>query len=163
MILIRIAEETDLSAITDIYNEAIKTTTSTFDTIPKTIEERRIWLREHDERYTVLVCEYEGVITGWASLSKWSDRQAYFKTVENSIYVKEDFRGRGFATLLLQELMRRTKQNGFHTVIARIADNNPASIKLHHDAGFEQIGVMKEVGEKFGRLIDVTIMQKIFQ
>jgi phosphinothricin acetyltransferase len=160
-LLIRKAGLSDLNDITEIYNEAILTTTSTFDTEPKTLEERKHWLESHDSLHPILVCEFENDIAGWASLSKWSDRSAYHKTVENSVYIKEKYRGHGFGTLLLQKILNNAKENGFHTVIARIADNNPASIRLHESAGFEKIGVMKEVGEKFNRLVDVMIMQKI--
>ncbi len=77
MCTIRPAQTADLNAITDIYNEAIRTTTATFDTEPKTEEEQKIWFDSHGSKYAILVAEFKGVIVGWASLSKWSDRCAY--------------------------------------------------------------------------------------
>src|SRR5438093_1274607 len=85
----------DLQAITDIYNEAILTTTATFDTEPKTVDERRAWLGSHDPRHPILVAVVNGEVVGWASISKWSERPAYADTAETSFYVKAEHRGRG--------------------------------------------------------------------
>jgi len=94
-IQIRRAELADLEAITEIYNEAILTTTATFDTEPKTGAERLEWFQSHDERHPILVAVLGGRVIGWASLSKWSDRRAYDDTAETSFYVKADCRRRG--------------------------------------------------------------------
>lgn len=124
---IRLAHKGDLKAIVAIYNEAILETTATFDTETKTVESQREWFNEQQGKYPIFVCEVDGEIAGWASLSAWSDRCAYSDTAENSV--------------------------------SRISDGNEASIKLHKQFGFKEIGVMKEVGKKFGRLIDVNLMQ----
>src|SRR5262245_51145559 len=90
---IRRAALSDLGAITDIYNEAILTTTATFDTEPKTVEERIAWFDSHGENHPIIVAALDGTVAGWASLSRWSDRPAYDCTVETSFYVKREFRG----------------------------------------------------------------------
>ena len=163
MTTIRRATINDLEAITVIYNEAIVKTTATFDIQPKTLAEQKAWFESHDGKHPILVAEQDGVIVGWASLSKWSDRCAYSDTAELSIYVKEEYRGKGIGTKLMKEIIREGEKTGIHTVIARIAEPNAASVRLHESAGFEHVGTMKEVGRKFGKLLDVRLMQKIYE
>lgn len=162
MLAIRQAKLDDLSAITEIYNEAILTTTATFDAEPKTEAEQRPWFTGHGPRNPVLVVELDGVVVGWASLSEWSDRCAYSDTAEISLYVKQEFWGRGIGRKLLEAIIQEGNKVGLHTVIARIAVDNNESIHLHESVGFEHIGIMREVGRKFGKLLDVCLMQKIY-
>lgn len=163
MLLIRQARLGDLEAITEIYNDAILKTVATFDTEPKTIEEQELWFAEHGPKYPILVAEQDGLVIGWVSLSRWSDRCAYSDTAEISLYVREEFQGKGIGKKLIQEIIREGKNAGLHTVIARIAQGSEVSIHLHKSMGFEHIGVMKEVGRKFGKLLDVYLMQKIYE
>lgn len=163
MTIIRRATIKDLAVITNIYNEAILKTVATFDTQPKTLEEQRLWFESHDSKHPILLAEQDNVIVGWASLSKWSDRCAYSDTAEISIYVKEEHRGKGIGTKLMNGIINEGRKTGIHTIIARIADSNEASVRLHKSAGFKHIGTMKEVGRKFGNLIDVYLMQKIYE
>lgn len=158
---LRAATAADLPAITAIYNEAVRNTTATFDTVEKTVEDRRAWLDTHDSRYPVIVAELGGTIAGWGSLSRWSDRAAYDGTCENSVYVDASSRGKQIGAALLRELLAIARLQGLHTVIARIADGNPASLRLHERAGFARIGTMRQVGRKFGKLIDVHMYQFI--
>ena len=102
------------------------------------------------------------VIVGWAALSKWSDRRAYSDTAEVSLYVKEEFQGKGIGRKLLESIVQEGQKVGLHTVIARIAGGNEISVRLHESVGFQHIGIMKEVGRKFGKLLDVYLMQKIY-
>lgn len=162
MFTIRQATLEDLAAITEIYNEAILNTVATFDTQPKTLEEQEIWFADHGPRYPILVAERDSIIVGWASLTKWSDRCAYSDTAEASLYIKEREQGKGIGRKLLEAIIREGQEAGLHTVIARIAEGNEASIHLLESMGFEHIGIMKEVGKKFGKLLDVRIMQKIY-
>ncbi len=159
---IRTAEEKDIPAITEIYNHAIVHTTATFDTETKTLENRLEWFRQHSPKHSVIVAEYEGEIVGWASLSKWSDKMAYDSSVENSLYMAEKYRGKGVGKKLLEKLIEEGRKNGFHTIIARISDGNDVSLKMHYDLGFEKTGTLKEVGIKFGKLIDVHLLQIYF-
>ena len=162
MFTTRPAKVEDLKAITDIYNEAILTTDATFDLEPKTEEEQGIWLAGHDLMHPVLVAELGGVVVGWASLSEWSPRAAYAGTVEISLYIKEEFRGKGAGRKLLEDIIQEGERVGLHTVLARITTGNAVSIHLHESLGFEQVGVMREVGQKFGGKLDVLIMQRIY-
>lgn len=152
-----------LEPITEIYNQAVLTTTATFDTEPISLEEQRLWFAEHDTKFPIFVALKHGKVVGWASLSKWSGRCAYSDTAEISIYIKDGFRGKGIGSKLLSRVLDEGRKGGVHTVLARIAEGSDASIRLHRKAGFEYVGVMKEVGKKFGKTIDVHLLQLIFK
>lgn len=162
MATIRPAVLDDLPAITEIYNEAVLTTTATFDTRPKTVEDRLGWFQEHGSRHPLLVAEVAGRVVGWASLSAWSPRQAYNDTAEVSLYVLESERSQGIGGLLMAEVLKAGQQAGLHTILARVTEGNAASVRLHRAAGFELVGVMKEVGFKFDRRLDVSLMQLLY-
>lgn len=158
---IRRADVADLDAITEIYNQAILTTTATFDTEPKTREERRAWLESHDARHPVLVAVVDGRVVGWASLSKWSDRPAYDDTAETSFYVHADYRSRGIGRQLKQAIVDEARRLKFHTILARVAEGSNESLHLNRSFGFVYVGTLKEVGRKFGKLLDVHLFQKM--
>ena len=153
----------DLDEITEIYNEAILKTVATFDTEIKSLEEQKTWFKEHGPKNPILVAEQDGIIVGWASLSKWSDRCAYSDTAEISLYVKEKYQGKGIGKKLMESIIKEGKNAGLHVVIARITQGNKVSVHLHESVGFKHIGVMKEVGLKFGKLLDVYLMEKIYK
>jgi L-amino acid N-acyltransferase YncA len=160
-VVIRKADPEDLDAITLIYNEAILTTTATFDTEQKSAADQLEWFQSHDERHPILVAVMDGKVVGWASLTKWSDRRAYDDTVESSFYVKSEFRGRGIGRMLKDAIIEEARRLHFHTLIARVAEGNPESLHLNESAGFVRVGTLREVGRKFGNLLDVHILQKI--
>lgn len=162
MLNIRQATAADLGGITEIYNDAIKKTTATFDTEPKTSEEQENWFVKHDARHPVLVAEQDGPIVAWASLSQWSDRCAYSDTAEISLYVREQHRAKGIGKALMKAIIQEGKTAGLHTVIARIAGSNKISVDLCKSFGFQYIGTMREVGKKFGQMLDVHLMQLIY-
>jgi L-amino acid N-acyltransferase YncA len=156
---IRKAEIRDLSRINEIYNQAVLRTDATFDTEPKTMAYRREWFQSHGPMHPVLVAVVEDWVCGWASLSRYSERPAYERTAEISIYIDEQCRGEGIGSLLVKSLLEEARKLGYHAVIARITSDNPASVRLHESAGFFPVGNMREVGVKFGRLLDVLIME----
>jgi phosphinothricin acetyltransferase len=162
-VFIRRACKDDIPAITAIYNDAILTTTATFDTEPKTIEERAAWLSAHDERHPVLVAVIGDNVVGWACLSKWSDRPAYDGTAETSFYVAAEHRGRGIGRRLKEAIIAESRRLGYHTLIARVAEGSEASQHLNESAGFVHVGTLKEVGRKFGRWLDVDVMQLMLE
>jgi L-amino acid N-acyltransferase len=159
---IRAATLDDLGYITEIYNDAVLRTVATFDTAPKTVEEQGAWFSSHDTNHPVLVAAKNGCVEGWASLSKYSDRCAYSGTAEVSLYVKEECRGRGIGRKLLRAVVARGEAAGLHTIIARIVEGNKPSISLFESEGFDHVGLMKEVGCKFGKFLNVDIMQRVF-
>jgi len=162
MLVIRPAVHTDIPAITGIYNEAIIKTNASFDVEPKSEAEQLEWFEAHGAKNPVLVAELDGQVTGWASLSSWSDRCAYANTAEISIYVLEQFQEKGIGRKLIEAITAEGEKAGLHTIISRIVSGNDSSIHLHEQVGFRHIGTMKEVGYKFGELLDVYLMQKIY-
>ena len=163
MITIRKATIDDIKDITSIYNEAILKTVATFDTEIKSIDEQKSWFKSHSLKNPIIVAEYNGNIAGWASLSLWSDRCAYSDTAEISVYVKEKYQKKGIGKKLMQEIVKDGEKSGLHTIIARITSGNELSVKLHKSVGFEHIGIMKECGNKFGKRLDVYLMQLIYE
>lgn len=150
------------------------TTTATFDVEPVTLAERAKWLHGHDpERHPVIVAAVpppdesvaESVaesagesVVGFACLSKWSDRCAYARAAEVSVYVRLDWRGRGIGRLLLGGLIDRARHGPVQVLLSRIVnDGGAASIRLHQAFGFQHIGTMRRVGQKFGRILDVEL------
>jgi phosphinothricin acetyltransferase len=160
---IRKARAEDVPAITEIYNDAVEHTAATFDTEQKTLEEQREWFDGHGARYPILVALLKEEVIGWASLSSWSDRCAYSDTAEISVYVLDGFRERGVGKELTKGVLQAGEEAELHTVLARIERGNAASIHIFEKFGFEHVGVMREVGFKFGRLLDVSIMQLIYR
>lgn len=160
---VRPAQAADLPAIREIYNEAVRNSTATFDTEPRTAAEQARWLKEHSAPYAVLVAVRDGEVAGWASLSLFRPKPAYRHTAEDSVYVRSHSRGRGVGAALLARLLEVAAENGFHSVIALIAGDNPASVRLHRRLGFRRAGVEREVGYKFGRWLDVVMMQRMLE
>jgi L-amino acid N-acyltransferase len=158
-VVVRPAHRSDAEKIAEIYNEAVRSTTATFDTHPRSTAAQRSRLEQRDAAHPVLVAELGSEVVGWAALSPWSDRPAYAGTAEVSVYVAEKWRGRRIGRTLLGGLIGAGSAAGLHTLVARIAEGNPASRRLHIAAGFTTIGVMREVGNKFGRFLDVELMQ----
>jgi L-amino acid N-acyltransferase len=163
ILAIRAATLKDVGGITEIYNDAILNTVASFDTQPKTLKEQQAWFKDHDDKHPIIIAEQEGQIIGWASLSRWSDRCAYSNTAEVSLYIAKEHRGKGIGRQLLKAIMKEGQQKGLHTIISRIVAGNEASLDLFKSEGFENVGVMKEVGVKFGKLLDVDIVQKIYR
>lgn len=158
---IRAAREDDLPGIFAIYDEEVLHGTATFDTQPKAPAERLEWFRsDGGGRYPILVAEVDGQVAGWARLYAWSPRKAYDRTAEDAVYVDRRHRGRGLSRALMDELMRLAPGRGVQVLVARIVEGNPASLALHEKLGFRTIGVMRRVGEKFGRLLDVRLMER---
>jgi len=145
-----------------IYNRAIETSTATFEMTARSLSDQLEWVAEHSGAYPAVVAlGLTGEVIGFGSLSPYRPRPAYSTTVEDSVYVHDDFQRMGVGRALLQELLRLAKAHGFHAVIARIAGGNEASVSLHAACGFEMIGVEREVGRKFGRWLDVECMERL--
>lgn len=158
----RLAERRDAEAIRDIYNREVLGSTVTFDLVPRTLDEQIEWIDEHSGGHPAIVAVTDdGTVVGFGALSPWRPRPAYSTTVEDSVYVHPDWRGQGVGRLLLEELVRLAQAHGFHSIIARIVDGHEASIALHAACGFERTGVEREVGRKFGRWLDVVLMQRM--
>ena len=156
----------DSEAIRTIYNVEVEASTVTFDLIPRTEAEQRSWISEHSGAYPCLVAVatsepgFEpGVILGYASLSPFRDRPAYATTVENSVYVDRAARGLGLGRSLLGAIIEAAASQGFHSIIARITGHNGLSVTMHQQAGFDVVGIEREVGRKHGAWLDVIELQ----
>lgn len=156
---VRDAVESDAPTLLRIYNREVLETTATLDAEPRTLEKQTRWQAERSGGHAVIVVVVDAAVVGFASLSPFKDRAAYRPTVENSIYIDVDHQGKGLGRVLLAELIDRARMFGFHSVIARIAQGNPASLALHESFGYRVVGVEREVGRKFGRWLDVTELQ----
>ncbi|WP_174361667.1 GNAT family N-acetyltransferase [Nocardia paucivorans] len=161
VITIRDARMEDLPAILVIHNRAIAETTAIWDTEPVELDERLAWFRNRTAAgRPVLAAEIDGELAGYATYGPWRPKIGYRHTVEDSVYVDERFHRRGVATALLTELIARARRAGdVHAVIAAIESGNTASIALHERFGFRTVGVLPEVGRKFDRWMDLTLMQ----
>ncbi|WP_416961465.1 GNAT family N-acetyltransferase [Streptomyces sp. Agncl-13] len=165
---VRPGVESDLDALTDIYNHYVRETPITFDTLPFTPEERRPWLLSHPEdgpyRLKVAVDgTFQGNsqrILGYATSSPYRVKPAYSTSVEVTVYLAPDAGGRGIGTLLYKALFEALADEDVHRAYAGIAQPNEASTRLHERFGFRYIGTHREVGRKFGRYWDVAWHEK---
>ncbi|WP_280456942.1 GNAT family N-acetyltransferase [Nocardia carnea] len=159
--LVRDARAADLPAILRIHNRAIAETTAIWDDEPVDLVDRQAWFANRTAHARpVLVAEVDGELAGYASYGPWRPKSGYRHTAENSIYIADHFQRRGIGAALLAELIERARGAGdIHAMIAVIESRNTASIALHERFGFRIVGQLPEVGRKFGRWMDLTLMQ----
>jgi phosphinothricin acetyltransferase len=169
----RLAAPGDADAIRAIYNVEVLGSTNTFDMVPRTEAEQVAWLEEHRGVHPAIVAVEHAtqarghvgargeIVLGFGSLSVFHERPGYAATAENSLYVDRDHRGTGVGRALLDELLALARAHGFHSLIARIAGHNETSIGLHRAAGFELVGVEREVGRKHRQWLDVVELQRL--
>ncbi|MCG5077618.1 GNAT family N-acetyltransferase [Paraburkholderia tagetis] len=158
---IRDAGPEDIDGITAIYNDAVLHTTAIWNDQTVDAANRRAWLADRQKLgYPVLVAvDAHQSVLGYASFGDWRAFDGYRHTVEHSVYVRNDQRGRGLGLALMQILIGRAREIGKHVMVAGIEANNAGSIGLHEKLGFEHVGHMKEVGMKFGAWLDLAFMQ----
>jgi L-amino acid N-acyltransferase YncA len=154
-------DEADLPAILDIYNHYIRTTTATFRLQPIPMETLRTFILIDHHRYKDFVMLRRGEVAGFCFLSQYKDLQAYDRTAYVGVYLKPGFTGRGLGTETVRYLEKAASAGGIKTVIASISGENIASIRLFRKLGYEECGHLKRVGEKFGRVIDVVLYQRM--
>lgn len=159
-IKIRHATTADAAAILEIYNHEVQFETSTFDLVPRTLEAQETWISARSGAFSAIVAidENDNVV-GFGALSEYRDRAAYKTSVENSVYVKRDLARSGIGKLILMNLLQQAADSGFHAVMARIEASSQASRGLHESCGFSLVGIEREIGRKFGRWLDVALMQ----
>ena len=157
---IRNATEHDLEQILAIYNEVILNTTAVYDYKPHTLDMRRDWFKTKAQQgFPVYVAEEDGKIYGLSSLGPFRQWAAYRYTVENSIYVSAESRGKGIGKLLLPPVIKAAEDLQMHAIVAGIDASNNASIKLHEHFGFKEVAYFKEVGFKFNKWLDLKFLQ----
>ena len=160
-LLIRMAGAEDVPPIAAIYASYVLTSAATFELEPPDADEIGRRMRSVVEGgFPYLVAEMDGVVAGYAYASAFRAREAYRFTVEDSVYVRAEYAGRGVGRELLKELMERCRVAGCRQMIAVIGGMNPASVAIHKAMGFAHVGVLREVGFKFDAWQDVTLMQR---
>ena len=159
-ITIRDATVADLPRIFEIYNHEVEHGTSTFDVEPRRAGADDGWLTDRATYHPVLVAtDAAGAVAGWASTGPWSPRGAYRRTGEVSVYVDSDARGGGIGGRLLGALVERARETPeIAVLLARVAQPNPPSVRIHKAAGFRAFGTQRRCGEKFGQILDVALM-----
>jgi L-amino acid N-acyltransferase YncA len=158
---LRTATEDDTSAIVELLNHYIATTTSTFLIEPQTIAERVAWFKEHSDKHPVVAVESDGKLIGWGALSPYNPRPGYRHTAEVSVYLHPDFHGHGIGRALLQELIARSRTLDHHVLVANCCTESTASVAVHESLGFARVGTFREIGRKFDRWLDVVFLQLI--
>lgn len=158
---IRAAELKDMEAMLDIYNYEVDKGYATFDVTKKNIEERLEWFHAHNvDNHPLIVYEEAGKTVAYASLSPYRIKGAYAATVELSVYVHHNYRRRGIAFKLTEAILSIARERkDIHTVISVITGGNQASVRLHEKLGFRHCGTIREVGVKFGKLLDIENYQ----
>lgn len=150
-----------LEPIRTIYQYYVDHSTATFHTGHVTVNELREKILIDHPKYRSFVIEVDGVIRGYCYLSQYNKRQAYDRTAELSIYLSHDFKGRGVGGKAISRLEAVAKDAGIAVLLAIITGDNDHSIRSFASAGYRRCGELKEVGEKYGRLLDVVFYQKI--
>jgi L-amino acid N-acyltransferase len=159
---VRPAQKSDLPGILAIYNEVIATSTAIYALEPSTLDERKSWLASRSAAgFPVLVAtDSAGMVLGFSSFGEWRGAWAGYRyTVEHSVHVRADVRGRGIGRALVEALFPLALSLGKHVMIGGIDAENSASIRFHERLGFEPVAHFREVGNKFGRWLDLVFMQ----
>lgn len=158
---IRDARDGDIPAIVAIYNHAVAQTTAIWNETLVDAANRLAWLADRRRQgYPVLVAvDDQDRVLGYASFGDWRAFDGYRHTVEHSVYVDRDHQGAGIGRALMQALIGRARDLGKHVMVAGIEAGNTGSIRLHQALGFQQVGLMREVGAKFGTWLDLTFLQ----
>ena len=161
---VRDATPDDLGAILGIFNDVIATSTAVYSLQPTTLEERRAWFdARRAAGFPVLVAQEGGAVCGFASFGDFRGTwPGYRYSVEHSVHVRADSRGRGVGRLLLQSLFAPALAMGKHVMVGGIDADNAASLRLHEALGFERVAHFREVGRKFGRWLDLVFVQRCF-
>lgn len=156
-VTVRRADPADLPRIAAIYDEQVLNAVSTFDLEPAPLSYWAARLASTEVGDHLLVAEVDGVVRGYAYSSSYRPRPAYRHTRETSVYLDPEARGQGLGRQLYDALLALLREDGVHTVLAVVASPNPASEALHGSCGFERVGVLPEVGRKFGRWVDTAL------
>jgi L-amino acid N-acyltransferase len=159
-VLIRSAEPRDLDVVHALHVESVLHSTAIWQSTPNTRESFDGWLAGRiAEGYPVFVGEIDGAVAGYVTYGPWRPHDGYRHTVEHSVYVDAEHHGRGLATILMRALIEHARNDDRHVMMAGIASENTGSIRLHERLGFETVAVVPEVGRKFDRWLDLTMMR----
>ncbi len=158
---IRDAVQNDLPDIVAIYNDVVRTSTAIFRDEPATLDDRRAWwVSRAEQGYPFLVAADSSGVTGFATFGDFRPWPGYRFTVEHSVHVRADCRGRGIGRALMQPLIERAAAIGKHVMVAGVDADNAGSIRFHERLGFERVAHLREVGFKFDRWLDLVFLQR---
>ncbi|MCZ8228483.1 GNAT family N-acetyltransferase [Flavobacterium sp.] len=161
---IRAYQTEDTQAILDIINYNILHSTALYDYNIRTYEQQKAILDDKlAKNFPVIVAEVDGQVVGFGMYSEFRFREAYKFTVEHSVYVANDYHGKGIGNVLLAELIALAKAQKLHTMIAVIDSENQGSVLFHEKFGFKTVGIIKESGYKFDRWLHSVFMQLILE
>lgn len=161
MATIRPATPADLPGILDITNDVIATSTAIYFDDPLTLDNRREWFEGRQKLgYPVLVAEEGGVVAGFSSFGDFRPWPGYRFTIEHSLLVRDGYRGKRIGEALVKALWPIAASLGKHMIIAGVDAENEGSVRFHERLGFEKTAHLKEVGFKFGRRLDLVMLQK---
>jgi L-amino acid N-acyltransferase len=157
--------ERHAQAIMDILNEAILNSTALYEYQPRTLESMTAWFdAKAAEHYPVIGVENdEGALMGFASYGTFRARPAYKYSVEHSVYVHKDHRGKGLGRALLERIIAAAQEQQYHLLVGGIDADNAASIALHEKLGFTHAGTLRQAGFKFGRWLDLAFYQRVLE
>jgi L-amino acid N-acyltransferase YncA len=158
---IRTATVADAAPICRIYNQGIQDRVATLETEERTPAERAAWLEARGPRHPVLVAEGDGAVVGWASLNVFNARRAYEHVADLSIYVERGARGQGVGRRLLEAVVARARELGYHKLVLAAFPWNEAGMRAYRRAGFREVGIYREQGRLDGRWVDTIVMEKI--
>ena len=163
-VIIRNATIEDLPPILEIVNHAILNTTSNYLYEVQTLENQLLWFEDKkSKQFPIIVADYNGTAIGFGTYGTFREKIGYQFTVEHSVYVAPEFIGKGIGKQLLLALIVLAKEEGYHTMIGGIDAANTGSIDFHKKFGFVETGIIKEVGFKFGKWLDLQFMQLILK
>ena len=156
------ATRAHLPGILAIYNDVIRSSTAVFSEAEVTLENREAWFEAKlVSRYPVLIAADETGVAGFATFGEFRTWPGYRFSVEHSVHVRADCRGRGVGRALVQELLQEAARMHMHVMIAGIDAQNVTSISLHEKLGFKTVGTLPEIACKFGRWLDLKFMQRL--
>lgn len=162
MITIRNAVAADIPELLEIYNDIIVNTTAVWHDEPHTLEMRQQWFNlKVEQKFPVFVAVENNAVIGFSTVGPFRPWIGFRYTVENSVYVASNSRGKGVAKLLMPPLIESCKQLGIHAIVAGIEAGNEASIAIHEQFGFTEVAHFKEVGFKFNRWLDLKFLELI--
>lgn len=154
--MIREVRPDDAAQIAEIYNRYILETTISFEIQPLSAEDMRIRIEEISSYFPYLVAENNGKLIGYCYAHPWKERAAYCKTLETTIYLASEAKGKGLGTRLMDRLIDECRNRGYHVLIACITAENEESCRFHERLGFKKVSHFEQVGQKFGRWLDVA-------
>jgi L-amino acid N-acyltransferase len=161
---VRDAGEGDVPGILAIYNDVIATSTAVYRDDPATLDDRLQWFSGRQAQgYPVLIAVDASGVVGFASYGDFRTWPGYRFSVEHTVHIRADQRGRGIGTSLMRPLMERARQQGKHVMIGGVDADNEASLRFHERLGFTRVAPLREVGFKFGRWLDLVFVQRILE